>query len=534
MGSALPVLGSAAAMAAGSALAGGGSDKNPLLDQYNSILNQALQKAVGSSTNYTNQAVGTQKQYLGTATDALNKAKQEANQGLYNTTNTAFNMGQGLLTPYRNAGYAANDAYMASMGLATPQGGGQAQADYAAYQQRLGLLNQQYGVNGQVPGQPGAAPTLDQYLSKVSQDQINKAIQSNLQTVNQNDAGRYALYNGPAADAVSSLFNRQGHNYYNPNAVLSNKAVQDATKQQLAQKQLDAAMADYTQKQQQYNTYQQALQSLGQAPTNPATQQQGQGQGQQAQANPNQGLQNFLNNPQYQALFGMGAGNTLSQTGQYDPTQAFAQDPGTQYAIQQSLKNLQQQGAAKGLLESGNMQKELLSTAQGIQNQKYGDYQAMLASLYSGYQGNLANMTALGSGLTGANTAASLYSNMGNQQSANTMSTGSNLANANLSTGQDISSLYANQGVLNANAYLNTGAAQASGLMQAAGAQAQIDANARASQAQTNSANQMSNAYMQAAGMFGYNANQAGPAVFGGGSNGQVFTPNGLRQGGMF
>lgn len=505
--------------AAGSLLGGGGSsNQNQLMEQFNKILNKALDNAIGTSTQYTNQAVNQQNKSLGIATSELQKARDEAIKSLFGTTNQAFNLGQGLLSPYRNAGYAGNDAYLQSLGLSTPQGGSQNQANQNALQQQIQLLNQQYG--GQAPQSItlGAAPDLNQIKSSLSSQSLHEYL-----TKNQSKAG----------GGVGNTVTINGKVYTQPSkggwTSAQIQAMQADLQTQAAQQQYQQQQQAYQTQQQQAKTYQdyqnQVQQLQQQYPNSP------QNQAPQAPQNPNitgqnQGLSNFLNNPMYQALFGSGAAQQMAADGTYDPTQAFANDPGTQYAIEQALKAVNQQGAAKGLLESGPLQQELLRTAQGIQNQGYQNYQGQLAGVFGQYQNQLAGLTQLGSGLTGANTAASLFGNAAQLQNQNIYGTGTQLANANLQTGGNISELFANQGVLNANAYLNTGAAQANGLMNNAAMNAQMSAANMASNAQTNSAAQNNQGFMNAAGLFGYNANQP--------QNSSLFSGNQFRQGGTY
>lgn len=505
---------------AGSALGsmmggGGGGGDNKLMDQYNFLLNGALQNAINTSTNYTNQAKDQLNSGLGNATNAFNTGLTNASNQLIPYTNAAFGMGQALLSPYRNAGYAANNALLQSLGLPT-------QDLNAANQQYLGqqasLFRQQLTGNSNVDitAPTGPAPTLDNYLNQVTPQQIQDYIKQNTKAT-QLQNGNVVSNGGFSGQAYSGAGYNNGTPYtaYNDNGglnqILNDPTVTNQAKQYLAQQAFNTANQQYQTQQNNYNQYQNFLQQSGYNPnastnvnsgtaTNPA--------------NPQGALQSFLNSPQYQLMFGNNAAQQYAQNGSFNPQQAFQQDPGTQFAIQQGLKDLQQQGAAKGLLESGPMQQNLLKYAQGMEDQQYQRFLQNQNSVFQNYQGQLAQMSNLGSGLTGANTAASLYSNLGNQLGQYNYGTGNNIAGANLSTSNDIASLLANQGVLNANAYLSTGAAQAQGLMANAGMNAQI-----------NAMNQANQGYMNAGSLFGgsnsgYNSTPTVGTYYGGGGMG--------------
>ena len=527
---------------AGSALAGAISPKqakpgDPMVD-YNKILNTALQQAIGTSTQYTGQAIDQQNKSLGQSTAITNAANAAANKQVMQTTNQGFNLGQGLLSPQRNAGYNALDAYMQSMGLATPQGGSLAQANQNAYTQSKGLLEQQYdksrfnSVNPTAPTM-GDKGTADQYISNTTDAQIHDWL--NKQYATASSTGRGGVNFGGTGGTIkvgNKTVSLRGPDVQS----LKDSGAYDQVKQLLGNQAYSANASalegQYNQAQQTYNTqldnykyyqdYQDQLKQIQQqyqigADGNPISAGTAStGGAPQAPAGSNAGLNNFLNSSQYQALFGSNPANTYAQTGQYDPAAAFRNDPGTQFAIQQGSKALQQQGAAKGILESGNMQTALQANAQGIANQNYQTYQGQIGQAFNQYQQQLASMTALGSQLTGANTAASMYGQAGQLQNQNIYGTGQQQSNATLSTGNNVSTLLGNQGVLNANAYLNTGAAQAAGMMQMLGMNAQANAAGAASNAQTQTAQGNSNAAQGATGMF--NANAGNPtSVFSGG-----------------
>ena len=513
MGIGPELLGGIAGTVLGSAVGGrGGSGDNygQLYSQYNAILNNALQQAINSSTNYTNQAVDQQNQSLNAATGSFNNGYNNALQQLISNTTGGFNIGQGLLTPYRDAGYAANDAYSQSLGLATPVGGSQTQADAAAKKAQANLYAQQvFGAGGLPTGSsiltsPTSPNSISVDPSSISQKQVQDYITHNISTI----AGGNGEFN---YDGVGNQYIRRG----TTDQIVADPRIQQAVSQLLsqqqaqqqnaaAQQQYQTQQTAYQNQQNQLGQYNNYIQQIGYDPNavTPTGMTGGVGAtvnpGNSTQSGNNPGLQNFLNSPEYQALFGSGAGTKYAQDGTYDPTQAFANDPGTQFKLEQGMKLINQQAASKGLLSSGNVQQGLMNYALGTEDQQYQTYQNNLAGLFGNYQNNLAQLTNLGSGLTGANTAASLFSNIGNQAGQYAFGTGSNIANANLATGSNISSLYGNQGSLNASAYLNTGAAQANGLLNIAGMNAQANATQAASQAQQYSANAANQGSMQA------------------------------------
>lgn len=520
-----PIAGSLAGSGLASIAGGSGGGGQPTpMDMYNQILNQALQKAIQNSTSYTNQAIGQQSQSLADANKLTTDASKEAQRQLLQTTGQGFNLGQGLLSPYRNAGYAANDAYLQSLGLA-PTGGANA-ANQGALNQSVGLLNQQFG--GTAPVNPTAVDP-EAIKASITQQQVQDYINQNTKAVNlrnnqvvngapgQNGGFAGVQYTGAFAPNGSLLA-------YNANGglqgILGNKEITGQVQSMLQQQAIDKANADYEKGLTTYNDYQNQLSQIQQL--YPVTSGTSQGSGQSPATT---GLGNFLNSAGYQSLFGTGAADTYASTGQYDPRTAFENDPGTKFQIEQGMKALQQHGAAKGILESGGMQQNLLQFAQGTAATNYNQYEGQLANAFQQYQTQLAQMTALGSGLTGANTAASMYGNAAQLQNQNIYGTGQQQSNATLETGSNISGLLGNQGVLNANAILNTGSAQAAGLMQMLGMRAQQQNAAMASNAQTQSALANSNAGMQASGMFGYNS---GGVMGSQGAGTTNYYPNGI------
>ena len=218
----------------------------------------------------------------------------------------------------------------------------------------------------------------------------------------------------------------------------------------------------------------------------------------------------FFANPLYGLMFG--AGNT-----QANPTDRFRADPGYQFQMDEGLRAITNQAAARGLLESGPMLKEMQNYAGGLADQNYqrwlgnqsnlynnlsnqqqtqyqqdignralkqNEFQTFLqnqAGLFNNYQSQLANVSSMGAGQTGNQNAFNLGSYQGSAQ----LGTGANQAQAAQNTGSNISSLFANQGVYGGNAYMGNAAAQANNIFQAQGMNAQIQSANNANQAGT-------------------------------------------------
>lgn len=174
---------------------------------------------------------------------------------------------------------------------------------------------------------------------------------------------------------------------------------------------------------------------------------------------------NYFQTPGYQLLFGS---EFADMDPRLQPEERFLQSPGYQYAVDQAMRQVNRGSAARGLLESGRTQRDLLNTAQGMALQDYYNWWDRLSGNYENYQNRLAQVAGMGSSLSGANAAL----NTGQAQSA-----------ASANGGGNIASLYANQGATGIGAYLNTGAAMSSNLMNAANINAQTAAANAQSQA---------------------------------------------------
>lgn len=163
------------------------------------------------------------------------------------------------------------------------------------------------------------------------------------------------------------------------------------------------------------------------------------------QADPNSVVNNYLST----------AGNQLLGDPSY---QRYQQSPGYQYAVDEALKQVQSQGASRGLLDSGRVMRDMTDRAQGMALQDYGNWWNRQNQLYSDYQNRLQG---LAGGPVGADQANQL---------------GTNLAQGTYQTGGNLASLFGNQGVAGYGGITNTGAAQSNNLSQAGATQAQIQA----------------------------------------------------------
>lgn len=160
-------------------------------------------------------------------------------------------------------------------------------------------------------------------------------------------------------------------------------------------------------------------------------------------ANTQAGLDAYKNTTGYQLLNAPGA---------------YQQSPGYQYAMNEALNQVQNNAAAKGMLESGAVLKSMQQTASGLAQQDYGNWWNRQNQLYGDYQNRL-------QGLAGGPTG-----------SADAMTTGANLAQGNLQTGSNLGSLFGNQGTAGMGGILNTAAAQSGNMINAGQQQAQVNA----------------------------------------------------------
>lgn len=245
--------------------------------------------------------------------------------------------------------------------------------------------------------------------------------------------------------------------------------------------------------------------------------------GQQAPQNaPNTGLQQFLNTPQYSLLYGQNTASdaiNAANAGTYNPVNAFHLDPGYQFSVDQGMKQMQQNAAAKGLLESGPLLRELQQYGQGAADQNYQRWMGQQQGLFSDYQNRLSGLAQFGSTQTGAQQGVDMNNMLAQLAGNANVNTGNQLAQFGGLTAEGVASLLGNQGVLNANAMLNTGAAQANNIMQGNMFTAQLMAQQQAQ------ANQSANSMFAGQGaMQGY---QGSPMFSGGSSGGGSYSRTG-------
>lgn len=181
---------------------------------------------------------------------------------------------------------------------------------------------------------------------------------------------------------------------------------------------------------------------------------------QMVKADPTDVLQRYFDTPMHRLLYGNEAD---VNNGALGPTERFRADPGYDFAVNEGIRRLQQQSAAKGLLESGATQRDITDFARNMQDQTYQRFLGQEAAGFTDWQNRLQGIASQGAGLSAQS-----------QQAANQV--GQSLLGGNLQQGSNLASLFANQGVYGGNAFLNTGAAQANTLMQAASIQAQVEA----------------------------------------------------------
>lgn len=166
-------------------------------------------------------------------------------------------------------------------------------------------------------------------------------------------------------------------------------------------------------------------------------------------------IKEFFNTPNYKLLFG--------NQNQLDPNERFnfEQSPGYQFQMDEGMRNLQRNYAARGLLESGPVMKELLKYSQGLASQDYNraydTWVGRQQSLFNNYQNQLLGLSNMGAQFSGAPEAF----NLGSTNSQYAYNTGPLLANLGQQYGQNTGSIYANEGPFYSNLFMNTAAAKA-------------------------------------------------------------------------
>ena len=195
--------------------------------------------------------------------------------------------------------------------------------------------------------------------------------------------------------------------------------------------------------------------SSGQFPNNPVISyaspstdtsmgaQSGSGALQMQQQSPQDALAGYMNTPGYQLLM-------TNQQNQ------FQQSPGYQYAVNEAMRNVQNNASARGLLESGSVLRDMTDRAQGMASQGYNDWWNKQNAAFSDYQNRLA-------GLAGGNVGGDQAYNLGQGLGANTTA-----------AGNDVAGLFGNQGAAGYGGMINTGAAQSGNTTNAGVQQAQV------------------------------------------------------------
>lgn len=164
------------------------------------------------------------------------------------------------------------------------------------------------------------------------------------------------------------------------------------------------------------------------------------------------GLQQYYNTPGYQLTNGQGAVNQ------------FQTSPGYQFAVNEALRQVQGQGASRGLLDSGAVMRAMTDRASGMANQEWNNWANRQQQMYGDYQNRLAG---LAGGSVGQDQAYGL---------------GQGLAQSAANTGNNVGSLLANQGNSLFGGIVGAGGAQAQNITQAGNMQAQILAGNLATQ----------------------------------------------------
>ena len=169
--------------------------------------------------------------------------------------------------------------------------------------------------------------------------------------------------------------------------------------------------------------------------------------GQQAAPGDTRGLQSFFGSPEYQALYGTtGPAADPNAT----PLERFQKSPGYEFQLQEGVNAIQRASGPKGLMESGNILREINTFGTGLANQEYNNYQTRLQNVFGRYQANLAGLTSLGAGFTAA-------------QSAQDYAYGTDVSQVGLGTAANIASLHQSLGKSNAEALMAAGNASAQG-----------------------------------------------------------------------
>lgn len=187
-------------------------------------------------------------------------------------------------------------------------------------------------------------------------------------------------------------------------------------------------------------------------------------------ATPSSVLGSYYQTPGYQLLFGNNATVT-------DPratmVQKFASggDPSYQFVQDEGMRQLQRSGAARGLLESGSLQRDLLKYGINTTNTFYQNYFNQQNAAWQDYNNRIQQLMGFGADRNSA------------QQS---LDTGNNIASIAQNTGNNLASLYQNLGGQLANAGIQPSIAAAQNLTDAARTREESNAQVASSKISAN------------------------------------------------
>ena len=248
--------GSALAGAVSPSSGGTGIDVQAGINKMNKLLQQGLNEALNYTQTNTNKATGFEQTALQNATSALNNAMTSGSsqiQGLLNQGTAQYTAAQ---SPFAQAGYAANDALMDSLGLSRPTVGSaamaQAQSQLASIQPLLQQLQSSastagisnpYAVNS-APTAP-IAPQLSSFAGQITPQQIQQYIEGNSRNgkVFQNGTNNVMGYYTPTGTmAYNAQQNQPG---FAAAVSRDNTGTQQAVQNYLAQQAYQNAMGTY-------------------------------------------------------------------------------------------------------------------------------------------------------------------------------------------------------------------------------------------------------------------------------------------------
>lgn len=205
-------------------------------------------------------------------------------------------------------------------------------------------------------------------------------------------------------------------------------------------------------------------------------------------ASPESVLRKFFDTPEYRLAYGNDP-RSLDPT--LDPTERFKFDPGYEFSQEEGFRQLQNRGAARGLLESGPMQRDLQGYAQGLADQNYQRWLTQNVGMFEKWQNDQRQLAMMGPQINGANQANQLGQNLAQLSGQQGSQAAQLLSQLGLTGLQGFSNLgqaglgaFSNMGVAGLNALTNAGIAQGNNMTQAQIAGAQIEAQQSAQQSQ--------------------------------------------------